>query len=237
MTRRGLALVAVSGALMLAQPAYAAAPPPLPRSLSTYLLGPKMIRAAVGVKAKDGALHTYSLSRGRLVKRYAAGSVTLAERNGTTETIRVAATARVTLNGKPSTVRALRAGMQLVVSHDGDLPAGAVYAASKRAPGLPYSVVSFLIGPRMYRAEIALRSADNVSHDFVLDRGRIRQNTLATLTLREADGTVATINLSPTVRVKLNGQNASSAQLRKGMMATTMRDGAKPADQVFATGK
>jgi hypothetical protein len=236
MARGGLTLVAVVGALVVAAPAYTA-PPPLPRSVSTNLLGPKMIRAALGVKTKDGVSHEYGLSRGRLVKRYTAGSLTLTERNGTTETIRVAAGARVTLNGKPSTGRALRAGMQVVVSRDGNLPAGAVYAGSKRAPILPYAVTSFLLGGRMYRAEIALKSADNVSHDYVLDRGRIRQAQPYTLTLQEADGTVATINLSATVRVKLNGQNASSAQLRKGMMATTMRDGDKPADQVFASGK
>jgi hypothetical protein len=37
--------------------------------------------------------------------------------------------------------------------------------------------------------------------------------------------------------VKLNGKNASFLQLRKGMMATTIRDGDKPAEQIFATGK
>jgi hypothetical protein len=39
------------------------------------------------------------------------------------------------------------------------------------------------------------------------------------------------------VRVKLNGKTASFVQLRRGMTATVMRDGEKPADQVWATGK
>jgi hypothetical protein len=39
------------------------------------------------------------------------------------------------------------------------------------------------------------------------------------------------------VRVKVNGKSASYAQLRRGMMATTMHDGEKPAEQIWATGK
>jgi hypothetical protein len=57
------------------------------------------------------------------------------------------------------------------------------------------------------------------------------------LTLREKDGTTVTINISPTAHVKLNRQNANFVQLRKGMMATTIHDGDKAADQVYATGK
>jgi hypothetical protein len=45
------------------------------------------------------------------------------------------------------------------------------------------------------------------------------------------------VEVSTTAHVKLNGKNAGYFELRKGMMATTMRDGDKPADQVYATGK
>jgi hypothetical protein len=37
--------------------------------------------------------------------------------------------------------------------------------------------------------------------------------------------------------VKLNGQTASYSQLKRGMSAMLIRDGDKPADQIFATGK
>ena len=70
-----------------------------------------------------------------------------------------------------------------------------------------------------------------------LDHGRIKDVGVFTLLLREPDGSEVTISISPNVRVRLNGKNASFFQLRTGMMATTLRDGDKPADQVFATGR
>ena len=74
-------------------------------------------------------------------------------------------------------------------------------------------------------------------YDYRVDQGRIKQVGVFTLVLRELDGTDVTINISPTARIKLSGKNASFVQLRKGMMATTIHDGDKPADQVYATGK
>lgn len=238
MTRR-TRTVALACALVLALPAFAfARGGTIPRAQATYLLGGKMIRGELGVQATDGTLHDFQVDRGRLTKRYAAGSLTLMERDGTKTTIKVAASARVLLSGKSSTLKALRAGMQVAVPRDGDSPADAVYASGPRGtPVIPYPTISYLLGPRMLRAEIALKSADNVLHDFLLDHGRIKQITGPTLTLREADGTTVTIATSPFVRVKVNGQSSSYTQLRRGMMATTMHDGDKPADQIWATGK
>jgi hypothetical protein len=92
-----------------------------------------------------------------------------------------------------------------------------------------------LLGNKLVRGEIVLQ--DTAPHDYRLDHGRIKQVGLTTLVLREADGTDVSIEVSPTAHVKLNGQNANYFQLRKGMMATTIRDGDKPADQIFATGR
>jgi hypothetical protein len=229
----------LSCALLLALPALALARVvAVPKATSTYLLGGRMIRAEIGLKTADGALHDYRVDRGRLTKRYAAGALTLAERDGTKTAIKVASSARVILSGRESNLRALRAGMQVAIARDGDLPADTVYATgAKGTPTIPYTNVSFLLGPRMLRAEIALKTPDNVIHDFLLDHGRIRQVNGANVILREADGTVVTVSTTPFVRVKLNGKSASYAQLRRGMMATTMHDGSKPADQIWATGK
>ena len=106
------------------------------------------------------------------------------------------------------------------------------------APVLPAAVTNLLLGNQMVRAEIGVASSDPTTpHDYLLDHGRIKQVGVFTLTLREKDGTLVTINVSPTARVKVNGQNASFVQLQRGMMATTVHDGDKPADQVYATGK
>jgi hypothetical protein len=234
-TKRGLTGIALACALALPALAFA-----LPRPTAAYLLGPRMIRSEVFVKTGDRVLHDFRLDRGRLLKRYAKNQLTLAERDGTIASVKVASSANVFLNGRPSNLRALRPGMQVVVSRDRDLPADSVYAGSaKRPPKLPASYAALLLGNHLVRAEIAVQSANpSAPHDYLLDRGRIKQVGLNTLTLREADATTVTVTVSLSARVKLNGRDATFAQLRKGMMATTMHDGdQQPVDQIFATGK
>lgn len=207
---------------------------PIPAAQTSYMLGPKMIRGEVAAR-RSGAEHDYRLDRGKLVKRYSSGSLTLLERDGTKTAIPVAPAARTYLNGRVSTVRRLRAGMQVALWHDGNKPAATVYAGTRTAPKFPASVGILMLGPRLIRAEIALQ--DTALHDYLLDHGRIRQVGIATITLHELDGTDQTINISPTARIKINGQNGTFFQLQRGMMAVTIRDGDKPADQVYATGK
>ena len=74
-------------------------------------------------------------------------------------------------------------------------------------------------------------------HDYRIDAGRIRSVSMATqtITLRERDGTTHSIQVSPTARIKVNGSSSTFAALRRGMKATTIRDGDAPADQVFAS--
>ena len=74
-------------AAVLAAPAFAGNV--LPKAMSTYLLGPKLIRAEIGVvKGKGATLDDWRLDRGKLVKRYAAGSIILLERDSTKATIK-----------------------------------------------------------------------------------------------------------------------------------------------------
>jgi hypothetical protein len=232
--KRGLIVALLACTAVLAAPALAGQL--LPKSVSSYLLGPKLIRGELYVQA--GAVqHDYQLDRGRLQKRYANGQLTIIKQAGPIS-VKVAPLARVLLNGKPVGVRALRARMQVAVLHDKELPAQLVWASTKSPPNLPIPVTNLLLGSQLVRGEIAVASGDPTApHDYLLDHGRIRQVGASTVTLRERDGTVVTINVSPTARIKLNGKNASFLQLQKGMMALTIHDGDKPADQVFATGR
>lgn len=234
MAKRGLIVALLACTAVSAAPALAGQL--LPKSVSSYLLGPKLIRGELYVQA--GAVqHDYQLDRGRLQKRYANGQLTIIKQAGPIS-VKVAPLARVLLNGKPVGVRALRARMQVAVLHDKELPAQLVWASTKSPPNLPIPVTNLLLGSQLVRGEIAVASGDPTApHDYLLDHGRIRQVGASTLTLRERDGTVVTINVSPTARIKLNGKNASFLQLQKGMMALTIHDGDKPADQVFATGR
>lgn len=234
MAKRGLIVALLACTAVSAAPALAGQL--LPKSVSSYLLGPKLIRGELYVQA--GAVqHDYQLDRGRLQKRYANGQLTIIKQAGPIS-VKVAPLARVLLNGKPVGVRALRARMQVAVLHDKELPAQLVWASTKSPPNLPIPVTNLLLGSQLVRGEIAVASGDPTApHDYLLDHGRIRQVGASTVTLRERDGTVVTINVSPTARIKLNGKNASFLQLQKGMMALTIHDGDKPADQVFATGR
>jgi hypothetical protein len=237
-TRRTLRIGLLACSFVLVVPALAlAVARAVPASTAGYLLGAKMLRAEVALKSADGKLHDFRIDRGKLAKRYGGGQLTLVERDGSKSAVKVASSAHVLLNGKVANLRNLRAGMQVAVPRDGDLPGDAVYAGTKSAPAIPKATVQYLLGIRMLRAEIALQTPDTTIHDYLLDRGRIRQVAPYSLTLREADGSIVAFNVSATVKVKLNGKTASFAQLRRGMMATVMRDGDKPADQVWATTK
>jgi hypothetical protein len=74
-----------------------------------------------------------------------------------------------------------------------------------------------------------------VVHDYRIDRGRIRAIAPGSLTLREKDGSVVTIAVSPTASITLGGRVVSFDRLRPGMGAETVRDGDAPATAVRAT--
>jgi hypothetical protein len=208
----------------------------VPASTAAALLGPKMIRAEIGVQPTAGPVQDFRIDRGRLSKRYSGGQLVLVERDSNDRvTLKISPAARVLLDGKFVALRSLRPGMQLAVPRQDSVAADVVYAGRKSAPPIPKATVLYMLGGRMLRAEIAYM--DTVLHDYLLDRGRIRQLGPYSLTLRELDGTTVTFGTSASVRVKLNGKTASFAQLRKGMTATVMRDGEKAPDQIWATGK
>jgi hypothetical protein len=67
-----------------------------------------------------------------------------------------------------------------------------------------------------------------VWHTMILDHGRIVRSSAVQLTLREPDGTVATVPLSPTTLVMPGRYSQTRPAFRRGMWAITMRidDGA-----------
>jgi hypothetical protein len=89
-------------------------------------LGGAMVRAEVAVKIA-ATLHDYRLDRGR-IRAVGPGSLTLLERDATTVTIQVSATATVTLNGRIVPLLRLRRGMEALTIRDGDAPAERVQA-------------------------------------------------------------------------------------------------------------
>ena len=103
-------------------------------------------------------------------------------------------------------------------------------------PGLalPGSLGNYFFGPKLVRAEVLVKDGGAL-HDYRVDRGTIRSKAGGTLTLLERDGTLVQIPVAPTAAITLGGRPSSYAELRKGMVATVIRDGDAPAGEVRAT--
>jgi hypothetical protein len=99
---------------------------------------------------------------------------------------------------------------------------------------LPRGLAGYFFGPKMVRAEVLVKDATGL-HDYRLDRGVIRAKAPGSLTLRERDGTLATITVASDATVMIGARYATFQQLRRGMIATVIREGDQPASEVRAT--
>jgi hypothetical protein len=79
------------------------------------------------------------------------------------------------------------------------------------APGLALrkALVNQLFGPKMIRVEVIDWAGSGATTDTLLDRGVITQVNSAELTLRERDGRIQQIPLSPTTDVIRSGHHLS----------------------------
>jgi hypothetical protein len=101
---------------------------------------------------------------------------------------------------------------------------------------LPGGLGNYFFGPKMVRAEVLVKDG-GVLHDYRIDRGTIRAKAPGSLTLRERDGTLATIAVAPDATVLVDGRSAAFQSLRRGMVAVVIRDGDAPAFEVRAAGR
>ena len=109
---------------------------------------------------------------------------------------------------------------------------GATRATAVLVPtSLGESIAESLFGRGFVRAEVIVKRGGTL-HSFRLDRGRIRAFDRTALTLREADGTMVVVPISPTTRFLIGGIRVRYRAIRIGMTATTRRDGDLPAQQV-----
>lgn len=99
---------------------------------------------------------------------------------------------------------------------------------------LPGSLGNYFFGPKLIRAEVLVKDG-GVLRDYRIDRGLIRAKANDMLTLLERDGTLVQIAVSPAAAITIGGRPAAYAALRRGMVATVIRDGDAPASEVRAT--
>lgn len=130
--RRRKALWSTAGAAALAALALVQGGAAGPGSLGAFFFGPKLVRAEV-IMQDGGTTHDYRIDRG-IVRAVAPGSVTLLERDGTTVTVPVLASADIRLGGRTVRLARLRLltarGVALVATtiRDGDRPAQTIQA-------------------------------------------------------------------------------------------------------------
>jgi hypothetical protein len=98
----------------------------------------------------------------------------------------------------------------------------------------PASLGTFFFGPKLVRAEIIMNEG-GTTHDYRVDRGKIRAIAPGNLTLLERDGTLVSVPVAASADIRLGGVAVPFNRLRRGFVATTVRDGSAPASQVLAT--
>lgn len=98
---------------------------------------------------------------------------------------------------------------------------------------LPRSLGNYFFGPKLVRADVLVKDAGAL-RVYRVDRGIIRSKAGGSLQLREGDATVVTIAVSPAAAITIGGQPASYSALRRGMVATVIREGDAPATEVRA---
>jgi hypothetical protein len=109
----------------------------------------------------------------------------------------------------------------------------AVLVAAQPGLALPGSLGAYFFGPKLVRADVLIKDGGAL-HVYRVDRGTIRNKAGGNLELRERDGSVVTIAISPTASITVGGRPAAYAALRRGMAATVIREGDAPAVEVRA---
>ena len=114
------------------------------------------------------------------------------------------------------------------------LAVNAVLFVAQPGLALPGSLGNYFFGPKLVRAEVLVKDG-GVLHDYRVDRGLIRAKAAGSLSVLERDGSLVTIPVAPTAAITIGGVPAAFTQLRRGMVATVIRDGDAPATEVRAT--
>ena len=101
---------------------------------------------------------------------------------------------------------------------------------------LPTGLIDRFFGPRLIRAEVIV-GGPNAVNDFRIDRGVITSTATGEITLRERDGTIVTIPVSPSATVVGSLRITTVAQLRPPMRVLVVRKANAPAMKIQFEGR
>ena len=83
-------------------------------------------------------------------------------------------------------------------------------------------------------AEINVVGPNGQPHTLIYDRGRVTAVTASSLTLREPDGSIVTIQVARRAVIRIDGRPGTLAEIEPGFSAQTLGIDGKPARRVQA---
>ena len=102
---------------------------------------------------------------------------------------------------------------------------------------LPQALIDRFFGPRMVRAEVVVQSGRGIVRDYRIDRGQIAAAAPGSITLRERDGTLVTIQVAANARIVGLGRLIDASQLRLNMRVLVFRQANMPANLIQVEGR
>ncbi len=111
-----------------------------------------------------------------------------------------------------------------------------VLAAAASCCGASAAAISPPPLPRGWsHAQINVVGPNGRPHTLIYDRGRVLSVGDSSLTLREPDRSVVTIQVAPTAVIRIDGRAGTLAQLEPGFAVLTLGVDGRPARRVQAT--
>jgi hypothetical protein len=95
----------------------------------------------------------------------------------------------------------------------------------------PRAIIASFFGSNMIRGEVVVQSPSGVQ-DWRIDRGVITSVSGSTFTLRERDGAIVTIDVSPTARIQGPARFATVGRLRPRLRVVLYHQANQPAELV-----
>jgi len=101
---------------------------------------------------------------------------------------------------------------------------------------LPKAIISQFFGGNMIRSEVLVATPTGGTQDWRIDRGVITAISGTTVTLRERDATVVSIQVDPNARVQGSLRVTTVGQLRRRLRVVLYRQADQPAALVQVEG-
>ena len=101
---------------------------------------------------------------------------------------------------------------------------------------LPQAIINQFFGGNMIRSEVLVATPTGGTQDWRIDRGVITAISGTTVTLRERDATVVSVQIDPNARVQGSPRIAGVAALRRRLRIVVYRQADQPATLVQVEG-